>query len=244
MTPHKKETMKTFGLCIIVAMRSEAMPLVDTLGLKKQEGILPRGVPFECFTGKSGHKQISVVLGGSNTEHGVDNVGTLPASLMTWLAIEHLDPDLIVNAGTAGGIAEQGCEVGDVFLSEGDFCFHDRRIPLPGYREYGVGSHPSVDTSEMAASLGYKRGRISTGDSLDMTDTDLEMIQANKAVLKEMEAAAVAWVCRMTETPMFAVKVVTDLIDRSVSTEKQFTANLRRAVSNLKQSVSRIVEYL
>lgn len=34
---------------------------------------------------------------------GVDNVGTVCASLITYASIQALQPDLIINAGTAGG---------------------------------------------------------------------------------------------------------------------------------------------
>lgn len=34
---------------------------------------------------------------------GVDSVGTICASLVTYASIQALEPDLIINAGTAGG---------------------------------------------------------------------------------------------------------------------------------------------
>jgi len=233
--------MKTDNIALIIAMRSEAVPLIEAMDLKKQNGAFPEKTPFEGYTGSHEGKQVSVIVSGRNRVHGVDNVATQPAALMTFLAIDWLSPDLIINAGTAGGMAEHGCRIGDIYLSEGPFCYHDRRIPLPRFREYGIGSYPSVDTSEIAISLGFKRGRISTGDSLDMTDRDLEMIRENGAIIKEMEAAAVAWVCEMMDVPMFAVKAITDLIDRSESTQEQFTTNLQLAVSNLQQAVQLIV---
>ncbi len=235
--------MKIDNIALIIAMRSEAAPLIEAMDLKKQDGAFPGKTPFEGYDGSYEGKQVSVIVSGRSRVHGIDNVATQPAALMTFLAIDRMNPDLIINAGTAGGMAEHGCRIGDVYLSEGPFCYHDRRIPLPRFREYGIGSYPSVDTSELAASLGFKRGRISTGDSLDMTDRDLEMIRENGAVIKEMEAAAVAWVCEMMEVPMFAVKAITDLIDRSMSTEEQFVANLHLAVSNLQEAIKRIIGF-
>ena len=34
---------------------------------------------------------------------GVDNVGTVPAALLTYASIQAIKPDLIINMGTAGG---------------------------------------------------------------------------------------------------------------------------------------------
>ncbi|MBU2646497.1 5'-methylthioadenosine nucleosidase [bacterium] len=236
--------MKPDHIALVIAMNSEAAPLIKTLALEKKADLFPAPLPFELYQGEAAGKRISVIVSGLDREHGVNNVGTQSATLMTYLIIAHLHPDLVINAGTAGGIGEKGCQIGDIYLSESPFCYHDRRIPLPRFDQYGIGSYPSIDTTEMAASLGFKTGRISTGDSLDMTDRDLEMIRSNRAIIKEMEAAAVAWVCRMMDIPMFAVKVITDLIDRQTSTEAQFTANLQLAVNNLRRSILQVIDYL
>ena len=34
---------------------------------------------------------------------GVDNVGTVPAALLTYASIQAIKPDLVINMGTAGG---------------------------------------------------------------------------------------------------------------------------------------------
>lgn len=65
-----------------------------------------------------------------------------------WLGIallQRLHPDLVINAGTAGGFAAKGAGIGDVFVSS-VIRNHDRRIPLPGYDQYGVGEYHSVPT--------------------------------------------------------------------------------------------------
>jgi hypothetical protein len=47
--------------------------------------------------------KLSVVVNGKCSRFGVDNVGTTPAALSTYLAITQMNPDLVINAGTAGG---------------------------------------------------------------------------------------------------------------------------------------------
>ncbi|KAK3010542.1 hypothetical protein RJ639_011445 [Escallonia herrerae] len=71
---------------------------------------------------------------------GVNSVGTVSASLVTYASIQALQPDLIINAGTAGGFKAKGACIGDAFLAS-DVAFHDRRIPIPwahGVKEEGV----------------------------------------------------------------------------------------------------------
>lgn len=53
-----------------------------------------------------------------------------------------LKPDIIINAGTAGGFKSFGMGIGDAVIST-VFKYHDRRIPLPGFEAYGVGSYAS-----------------------------------------------------------------------------------------------------
>jgi 5'-methylthioadenosine nucleosidase len=64
------------------------------------------------------------------------------AAISTFIALTELKPDLIINAGTAGGFKKHSAAIGDVFLSD-HVKHHDRRIPLPGFHEYGRGNHES-----------------------------------------------------------------------------------------------------
>jgi 5'-methylthioadenosine nucleosidase len=55
------------------------------------------------YSGKHAGLDVHVVWNGRDAEHGVDLVGTVPASLSTYLACQAFNPDLIISAGTAGG---------------------------------------------------------------------------------------------------------------------------------------------
>jgi 5'-methylthioadenosine nucleosidase len=73
-------------------------------------------------------------------------VGTNPAVLAAHIAIQTLHPDLVINAGTAGGFMAKGGSVGDVYVST---CLrhHDRRIPIPGFDAYGRGEHTAFEVN-------------------------------------------------------------------------------------------------
>ena len=75
--------------------------------------------------------RVTIVCNGKSSDFGVDNVGTVPAALSTFLAIEALKPDIVINAGTCGGFQACGGRVGDVYVSTG-VANHDRRIQIPG----------------------------------------------------------------------------------------------------------------
>lgn len=50
---------------------------------------------------------VMVVHNGKDKNHTVDNVGTVPAALASYLAIQAFKPDLVISAGTAGGFKEK-----------------------------------------------------------------------------------------------------------------------------------------
>ena len=67
---------------------------------------------------------------GPDKRFGVDNVGTGPAGLTSYLALLTFKPDLLITSGTAGGFKAQGAAIADVFLGT-KFINHDRRNPIP-----------------------------------------------------------------------------------------------------------------
>ena len=79
---------------------------------------------------------------------------------------------------------------------------------------------------------------------LDLQGKDLQIIQENQAVIKDMEAAAIAWGCRSLSVPMIAVKAITDLIDQGAPTETQFLQNFNLAVTNLQIKTIEVLQHL
>ncbi|KAK2984381.1 hypothetical protein RJ640_002767 [Escallonia rubra] len=147
----------------------------------------PKGVPWVRYHGIYKDMTINVIWLGQDRVLGVNSVGTVSASLVTYASIQALQPDLIINAGTAGGFKAKGACIGDVFLAS-DVAFHDRRIPIPVFDLYGVGLRQALSTPNLVKELNLKVGRLSTGDSLDMSAKDEAFIIANDATVKDMEA--------------------------------------------------------
>ena len=83
--------------------------------------------------------------------------------------------------------------------------------------------------SGCATMQGLKRGIVTTSDSLDVDGRDLELMTGEGAVVKEMEAAAVAWVCKQLGCPFVAIKAVTDIVDGEEATREEFESNLGQA---------------
>jgi adenosylhomocysteine nucleosidase/5'-methylthioadenosine nucleosidase len=227
-----------------MAMADEALPIISQFELELAPNELSQVLPFKLYRGTVGDLRVSLIVSGQDSRYAVDNIGTQAATLMAH-SILHLDDfDLVITAGTAGGFAKRGADIGTVYLSNEKFVFHDRRVPLDGFDQSAVGHYPAMAVSVMASELALPTGIISTGSSLQKSADDIDVIERFSAVAKEMEAAAVAWVCWLHQTPIMAIKSITNLLDQPGEAEQQFAANLQFASQRLAVEVDRVVSYL
>ena len=229
-------------------MEAEAAPFIEHVGLEKiTEEFFPRVTPFHAFRGKYNEDyMVTLITNGKDHiyETGVDNCGTVPAAVASFLALQKMDFDLVVNAGTCGGFKRKGGAIGDVYLTSA-VAHHDRRIPIPSFDDYGVGRLESKLTVEkMAHHLNFKTGVCTTGNSLDKTAEDDKLMLANDASVKDMEAAAIAWSCELHDKPFLGVKVVTDIVDGDKPTQEEFLENLHSASRSLQDALPKVLDYI
>ncbi|XP_058785684.1 5'-methylthioadenosine nucleosidase-like [Vicia villosa] len=232
------------NIVIVIAMQTEAQPVVNKFHLiEDPHSPFPQGVPWVRYHGKYKDLNLNLIWPGKDPNSGVDSVGTISSALVTYAAIQALQPDLIINAGTAGGFKARGASVGDVFIIS-DCAFHDRRIPIPVFDLYGVGSRKAFETPNLVKELNLKEGKLSTGDSLDMTQQDESSITANDATVKDMEGAAVAYVADLLKVPAIFVKAVTDIIDGDKPTAEEFLQNLASVTTALDLAVEQVINFI
>ncbi|XP_039045129.1 5'-methylthioadenosine/S-adenosylhomocysteine nucleosidase-like isoform X2 [Hibiscus syriacus] len=232
------------SILIVIAMQTEALPVVNKLKLvENPHSPFPEGVPWVHYHGTYKDIVIHLVWPGKDLSLGVDNIGTVSASLVTYASIQALQHDLIINAGTAGGFKAKGAEIGDIFLVS-HVAFHDRRIPIPVFDLYGVGSRQTFPTPNLLKTLNLKSGKLSTGDSLDMTPQDETSITANDATVKDMEGAALAYVADLLKVPVIFVKAVTDIVDGDKPAAEEFLQNLVAVTAALDEAVDQIVNFI
>ncbi len=229
---------------ILMAMHSEAEPLIERLGARRKTAVFELGLPFICYEAALGDLVIRIVISGEDDRYSVANIGTVPAALMAYCSLQALQPDLIFSAGTAGGFSSKGAKIGTVYLSDREFVFHDRNVPMPGYDESGVGHYPALNVRRMAHDLQLPYGVISSGSSLKKAESDISMMRESGAVAKEMEAAAIAWVCWLKNTPLIGIKAITNILDNDEESEAQFLCNLKLASDELSRAVLGVLTYI
>lgn len=215
------------------------MPIIKSLGLVELQGTFGKA-PMRAFQ----KGDITLVVNGTDPATGVSAVATQPAAVAAQLGITMFDPDMVINTGTAGAFRCRGSEIGDVYLGT-HHQFHDRRIPIPGFDQYGRGDYQSALPVGLVEKISLPEAGVSTGNSLDYTGGDLEVIKsmgASMPIVKEMEAAAIAQVAPWYEITFFSIKSVTDLIDGGRASAEEFQENLELAAQNLAVQATRVVQ--
>lgn len=232
------------NIVLLMAMQEEANLLIDSLNLTENSNILSSKLPFRCFQIKLRKSHFSLITSGIDHLNQVDNIGCEAATLMAYESIQRLKPDILISAGTAGGFSEKNAQIGSIYASDGYFIFHDRIVPLPGFKESAIGKFPAANINKMANDLNIQTGVISTGSSLEKNLKDKQVLEDHPVVAKEMEAAAIAWVAMLHDIPVFAIKSITNLVDQENQSEKEFIKNFDYSVKCLHDKLLEVIDYL
>ena len=149
-------------------------------------------------------------------------IGKVKAAFHLAEAIHQVQPDLVLNLGTAGTVKHQ---VGDIFVCRK---FVDR--DMQKMTDFGLESE--IDLSALLKEKGFcehwaEEGVCNTGDSFL---TELTHVTGD---VVDMEAYAQAFVCRAKEIPFISVKYVSDIIGQnSVKHWEDKLAEARQGLSH------------
>ncbi|GIJ95767.1 5'-methylthioadenosine/S-adenosylhomocysteine nucleosidase [Capnocytophaga stomatis] len=166
---------------------------------------------FAFHEGKMHGVSVVVLLSG---------IGKVSASVGTTLLIEHFQPDMIINTGTAGGLGTSS--VHDIILAS-EVRHHDVDVTAFGY-EIGQQAQmpaaylPDDKWLQLAKSVAEKHsnqlhcGLVVSGDSFISDPKRLKQIENTfpEAKAVEMEAAAIAQTCYLLKTPFIMLRAISD----------------------------------
>ena len=197
---------------IIAAMDEEVTVLRDKI--ENRQTISPGG--SEIYTGQLNGVEVALLKSG---------IGKVAAAMGTALLIERCKPDVVINTGSAGGLAAT-LKVGDIVVSD-EARYHDADVTAFGY-EYGqMAGCPAgfkADEKLTAAAkaciaelkLNAVSGLIVSGDAFINGAEGLAKIRRNfpQAVAVEMEATAIAHVCHNFSVPFVVVRAISDVADQ------------------------------
>ncbi len=131
-------------------------------------------------------------------------IGKVKSAYYLTDAINQIDPDLVINMGTAGTVNHQ---VGDVFV-----CRHfiDRDM----HKIADLGLEYELDSSALLNERGFCKHwtELATCNTGDSFLTELTHVEGD---VVDMEAYAQAFVCQSKKIPFISVKYVSDVIGQN-----------------------------
>lgn len=157
-------------------------------------------------------------------------VGMVNAALCAQALITSFSATAVINTGIAGSL-DPAIDIGDVVLST-DSINHIMDVQNLGYQPgqtpgIDVVGYPASETLRKIAgsaaqslSLRYHEGRVASGDRFVREDGEKERIKAAfHASCCEMEGAAIAQTCYLSNIPYLIVRAISDKADGSASVD-------------------------
>ncbi|MDY4369825.1 5'-methylthioadenosine/S-adenosylhomocysteine nucleosidase [Pectobacterium brasiliense] len=171
----------------------------------------------EIYTGQINGIDVALLKSG---------IGKVSAALGTTLLLEHSKPDVVINTGSAGGLAPT-LNVGDIVVSD-EVRYHDADVTAFGYEPGQMAGCPAAfaaDEKLIALAqeaiadlqLNAVRGLVVSGDAFINGAEPLARIRTTfpKAIAVEMEATAIAHVCHQFAVPFVVVRAISDVADKA-----------------------------
>ncbi len=203
----------TIEVLAVAAMDEETAPFLEGLGALSIEKV---DLPFaEAWHVEFAERDVVVLRSG---------VGLVNAATAATAAIAHFQPQFMVSAGSAGGLAE-GIFIGDVVVGT-SFAYAGADASPFGYALGQIPGMPEVFQSDEALVRGAMGVRSETGGgalhlrpgkiiSWDVfTDArHVEQVRANfpGALAADMESTALAHVAHLHKLPFVSVRGISDL---------------------------------
>lgn len=197
---------------IIGAMEQEVTLLRDKI--ENRQTLTLAGC--EIYTGTLNGVEVALLKSG---------IGKTAAALGTTLLLELCKPDVVINTGSAGGLAPT-LKVGDIVVSD-EVRYHDADVTAFGYEPGQMAGCPAafVADNQLIASaeqvikqldLNAVRGLVVSGDAFINGAEPLARIRNTfpQAIAVEMEATAIGHVCHQFKVPFVVVRAISDVADQ------------------------------
>lgn len=223
-------------IAVICAMDLEAKSLIELLENKKIIKVLDK----TFYYGNIADNMVAVAISG---------IGKVAAGITTTLLIEHFKPDYVINSGIAGGYSKKVKTLDLVIAS--DVAYYDVDLTadnqeygaLQGLPKYFPASKKMLEKAEKCIS-NYQLGTIITADvfasNREKVENIVEKYYHENVLAVDMESAAVAHACYLTNTPYMIMRVISDVIGE----ESQISSYYDFASSAAKSSVDAIVKLI
>ena len=213
----------------VIAFDEEANALLDHMKIEERTTVL--GKPL--YKGTAFGKEILLIECG---------VGKVNAAAAAAIVIEQ-GAETVLNFGVAGGLHER-TEIARAYVIEKAVQYDFDCVQING-GEIGTldGETENFLPLTVPERLDLPRRALGTGDRFNDSPVDHELLLRLGCDIREMEAGAIAQVCKNAGVPFTSVKAISDVYGMGSTTE-QFTQNTARACENLRANMQKILECL
>ncbi len=198
---------------------------IAIIAAMEQECEILRSHIEHCQTQKIGTSTIySGEIAGKKVALLQSGIGKVAAATGTTSLINAINPKVIINTGSAGGL-DTNLKIGDIVVSK-EVAHHDADVTAFGYEIGQLPANPArflanddlINIAMQAVKKMNKNavlGLVLSGDQFINSSAKINKIRTafNDVSACEMEAAAVAQVCHSFEVPFVIVRAISDVAD-------------------------------
>ncbi|HCR4097735.1 TPA: 5'-methylthioadenosine/S-adenosylhomocysteine nucleosidase [Providencia rettgeri] len=203
---------------------------VGVIGAMEQEVAILRSQIENCQTiSRAGYEIYTGKINGVDVALLKSGIGKVAAAIGTTLLLEHCQPDVVINTGSAGGL-DPRLNVGDIVVST-EVRYHDADVTAFGYEPGQMAQCPPafvadsnlINVAEQCINLldmNAVRGLVCSGDAFINGAEPLARIKAMfpQVAAVEMEATAIGQVCHQFGVPFVVVRAISDVADKESHT--------------------------
>ncbi|HEC8346593.1 TPA: 5'-methylthioadenosine/S-adenosylhomocysteine nucleosidase [Providencia rettgeri] len=203
---------------------------VGVIGAMEQEVAILRSQIENCQTiSRAGCEIYTGKINGIDIALLKSGIGKVAAAIGTTLLLEHCQPDVVINTGSAGGL-DPRLNVGDIVVST-EVRYHDADVTAFGYEPGQMAQCPPafvadsnlINVAEQCINsldMNAVRGLVCSGDAFINGAEPLARIKAMfpQVAAVEMEATAIGQVCHQFGVPFVVVRAISDVADKESHT--------------------------
>ena len=220
-------SLKFRKIGLIVAMPEEIRPFLKVIGTFQQK----RLSSFTIYSfAVAGHEVVAVLSG----------MGPVNGTAATRALVEQYHPELLIHSGFAGGITS-GAEVGDIVFAHRVLAFENFEF----HEQQGISAELAVHAAKLLEP--DRRLRLLAGTFVTAAGiiSKAHLAKAlpplSDVAVVEMETAAVTRVATETDTPLLAIRAISDGADEELgfSIEEITDSTLQIRIGNLLRTAVR-----
>lgn len=237
-------------ILIVVAMDKEAEYIKAEMELEDRDCVNEfqlGDVGLGFYSKVSDLGRASLFVAPKDPVHKVNSLsyplGMYLASLLDKLKDHEIGlPNLVINAGLAGGRAD--AQINDVYIAQGIVSQHDTEFGNDeDNKPYAEGRYPLMPIKkECIANCGAKVGSVSSGNSMVNKKSDVRKMKELGSICKEMEAVPILRALACFKSNGIQAVFIKGICDSGIDVDKDTQAKLEVNYEAVMESVAAVTK--